>query len=291
MKKLIPFLILTVFLISCNNTSKDKADEDSGPHTFKLTELWATDTVMITPESVLCDSESGLLYVANMNRSEDVDGNGFISKLNLDGTVVDLRWITGLNEPKGMGIFQDKLFVTDVNALVIIDIEQKRVIETIPVDSAQFLNDLAIDKDGKVYFTDSRAGKIHTYCDGVVSEWITEGFERPNGLYIEDDHVLLTSVGSGDVKLINKVNSEVEVLAKGIGLGDGIEFTGKDGFYLVSDWSGEIFMVSKDTVQSLLNTKEEKINTADIGFNMEEQILYVPTFFDNRIVAYKLDEE
>lgn len=291
MNKLIPFLILSLFLFSCTSSTKDIKEEDSGPAIFKLTELWATDTIMITPESVLYDAEHGLLYVANMNRTEENDGIGFISKLNKDGSVIDLHWVSGLNEPKGMGIYEGKLYVTDVNALVIIDIEKALVLETIAVDSAEFMNDLAIDKDGKVYFTDSETGKIHTYSEGIVSEWITEGLERPNGLYIEDDRVLLASAGSGDVKAIDKETAEIEVCAEGIGRGDGLEYSGNKGYYIVSDWSGEVFIFSKDTVQSLLNTKELGKNTADIGFNIEEQIVYVPTFFDNRIVAYKLEQE
>lgn len=292
MKNLLPLLIISLFLFSCNsNSKKDVTGEDSGPLTFKLTELWATDTVMITPESVLFDSENGLLYVANMNRSEDIEGNGFISKLNKDGSMIDIHWVSGLNDPKGMGIFENKLFVTDVTALVIIDIEKAHILETIPVDSANFLNDLAIDKDGKVYFSDSGTGKIHIYSDGIVSEWITEGLDRPNGLYIEEDHVLLSSSGSGDVKAIDKETGKVKVCAEGIGRGDGLEYSGNEGYYLVSDWSGEVFIFSKDTVQSLLSTKEDKKNTADIGFNIEEQIVYVPTFFDNRVVAYQLEEE
>jgi len=39
---------------------------------------------------------------------------------------------------------------------------------------------------------------------------------------------------------------------------------------------------------SLLNTKEQKKNTADIWFIADDQLVLVPTFFDNRVVAYKL---
>lgn len=292
MKKILFFLSLFVILFSCNtNSSGDKASEDAGALTFKLTELWATDTIMLTPESVLYDKEGACLYVANMNRSDQNEGIGFISKLNIDGSVEDLHWVSGLNDPKGMGIYDHKLYVTDVNALVIIDIEKAVVLETIAIDSAEFLNDLAIDKDGKVYFTDSGTGILHTYGDGVVSDWITEGLDRPNGLYIEDDRVFLTTAGDFKVSVLDKETGERKICTEGIVRGDGIEFTGIEGYYLVSDWRGEIFMMSKDTLQSLINTKEQKMNTADIGFNVEEQIVYVPTFFNNRVVAYKLEEE
>jgi hypothetical protein len=43
--------------------------------------------------------------------------------------------------------------------------------------------------------------------------------------------------------------------------------------------------------QSLLNTKDQEKNTADIWFIQEKDLLLVPTFFDNRVVAYKLVKE
>jgi len=37
----------------------------------------------------------------------------------------------------------------------------------------------------------------------------------------------------------------------------------------------------------LLDTTSKKINVADIGLNKSTKMVYVPTFFDNRVVAYK----
>ena len=74
-----------------------------------------------------------------------------------------------------------------------------------------------------------------------------------------------------------------------IGHGDGVEFTGKDGHYLVTSWAGEIFLVLPDFSKlSLLKPSDQGINSADIGFNIAEQTLYVPTFYNNRVTAYKL---
>ena len=36
---------------------------------------------------------------------------------------------------------------------------------------------------------------------------------------------------------------------------------------------------------------DQEINAADIGFNIAEQTVYVPTFFDNRVVAYRLEKK
>jgi hypothetical protein len=42
------------------------------------------------------------------------------------------------------------------------------------------------------------------------------------------------------------------------------------------------------TREVLLDTHEEKINSADIGYDSKQRIVYVPTFFRNTVVAYDL---
>jgi hypothetical protein len=42
-------------------------------------------------------------------------------------------------------------------------------------------------------------------------------------------------------------------------------------------------------MEQLLDTREKKVNSADIGYDPVNQIVYVPTFFKNNVVAYKLN--
>jgi hypothetical protein len=59
---------------------------------------------------------------------------------------------------------------------------------------------------------------------------------------------------------------------------------------LVSAWEGVIYyLVANKTKEILLDTRKEKKNTADIGYDAKNRILYVPTFYGNKLVAYKLD--
>jgi hypothetical protein len=91
------------------------------------------------------------------------------------------------------------------------------------------------------------------------------------------------------LRIVDKKTGDMKVVTTSIGHGDGVEFTGKDGYYLTSSWSGELFLILPDFSKiSLLKTSDQEINSADIGFNRKEQVVYVPTFFDNRVVAYKL---
>jgi len=293
MKTLLITIVSITLLLSCNSAGPKKValTKKTEPK-WSLTEVWRTDTILSTCESVLYDHFRKLLFVSCINGApSEKNGKGFISILKADGSVLKLDWVTGLNAPKGMGVRGNTLYVTDIDQLLIINIEKAEVMERIDVKGASFLNDVAMGIDGKVYFTDSDTGYIWVYADGKAEAWITGGLERPNGLCVEKSRILLTSSGSSDLKIIDTSTGSFETVTTEIGHGDGIEYTGREGHYLTSDWSGEIFMIFPDfTKISLLKTSDREINSADIGFNQTRQIVYVPTFFDNRVVAYKLEK-
>lgn len=279
-------LVLIVLLV----ISSSLVAQTQSSFQSSLTEIWRTDGVLSTCESVLYNEDLDLLFVSCINGSPaDKNGKGFIALLDPDGSIKKLEWVTGLNAPKGMGILDDKLYVADIDEVVVIDIKKAKISDRIKVEGASFLNDIAIGADGKIYFTDSDTGIVWIYLKGEIKQWLTEGLSRPNGLYIEKDRVLLTSSGSQDLRIIDKASGEMKVVTTQIGHGDGVEFTGKKGYYITSSWSGEVFLILPDYSKvSLLKTSDQEINSADIGFNMKEQVVYVPTFFDNSVVAYKL---
>jgi len=93
-----PLVITTAMLSSCTDPIKQ----------FEITEVWRTDTILQTPESVILDKKHDILYVTNMNlEPRKKDGNGFISKMDKTGKITELRWIEGLSSPKGMAIVGD----------------------------------------------------------------------------------------------------------------------------------------------------------------------------------------
>ncbi|MDF1574784.1 MAG: hypothetical protein P1P86_06285 [Bacteroidales bacterium] len=292
MKILLVSFASIAILFSCNTSgSKQAPDEKEAEINWSLKEVWSTDTLLATCESVLYDKSRNLLFVSCINGAPaEKNGEGYISSLRPDGRIETLKWVTGLNAPKGMGVSGNLLYVADIDQLVIIDIENSEIIERLDIEGASFLNDVAVGTSGRVYFTDSDTGFIWIYSDGKLGAWITDSLERPNGLFVEESRILLTCSGSEDLKVINKATGAVETVTGEIGHGDGIEFTGTEGYYIATSWSGEIFMIGPDFKRtSLLKTSDKEINSADIGFNLEEQVLYVPTFFDNRVVAYKLE--
>ena len=215
-------LALAALLTACGGTSENAqqtADEVSpdamATADITMEEVWATDTVMVAPESVLYDADHDVIYVANIGaiNKEGQDGDGFISQLAPDGSVKELKWATGLNDPKGMGMHENTLYVTDINEIAAIDISSGEVTDRYPVAGAIFLNDITVSSDGKVYATDSDDNKIHLLENGQLSTWMSDTtLQRPNGLLIEDDRLLLASAGGGFLAPINLDNKTVEGL-------------------------------------------------------------------------------
>ena len=292
--------VLLALLTACGGTSNttEQAAEETTPEQMNtmdvsIEEIWATDTVMQAPESALYDATNDVIYVANIGavNKDQKDRDGFISQLSPDGSVKKLKWVTGLNDPKGMGMFENTLYVTDLNKIAAIDIPSGKITDRYPVKGAIFLNDITVDSDGKVYATDSDSDNIHLLENGQVSTWMSDSsLQRPNGLLIEDDRLLLASAGGGFLAPINLNDKTVEThWIDEIPSADGIIKTA-DGNYIVSTWQGEVHYVDPENnrSQKLLDTKAEKINAADIGYIESQEVLLVPTFYDNRVVAYKV---
>ncbi len=288
------FLILLsaiLMLASCRGGSKKRAAEaDNLPRQLEIVEIWRSDSSLMTPESVIYDRKRDLFYVSNMNMEPRLkDGNGFISKMDRVGNINDLRWIQGLSSPKGMAITGDTLFAADVDELVMMNIVTGEIIEKIPIAGAKMLNDISSDREGNLYIADTDAAKIYRYSDGKVTEWLTEGLNGPNGLLIDGNRLLVASQGSNDFASIDLATKTRTLLTGEITHADGIAYTGIPGYYIVTDWNGEIFLINPDnSKRSLLKTSDKGINSADIEFVPELNLLLVPTFYRNCVVAYFL---
>ncbi|UHG92720.1 SMP-30/gluconolactonase/LRE family protein [Spirosoma oryzicola] len=263
------------------------------PKPVKLVKVWETDTTLRTPESVLYDGKS-TLYVANIDgKSDSLDGSGFISKVSLDGKIENLHWTSGLNAPKGMGLYKNRLYVTDVYRLVAINTENGQAEKTWDaVGKGAFLNDVTVDKDGTVYVSDSRADKLYR-LKGDKWEVFMEGeqLNKPNGvLAVGKDRLMVGSTKIGALRTLDLNTKTMKTVADGMVNTDGIVPEGK-GNFIVSDWSGQVFHVSADgTKQQLLDTRSDKVNAADIEYIPKEKLLIVPTFFKNKLVAYRLEK-
>jgi DNA-binding beta-propeller fold protein YncE len=277
------------FIISCLFT---QSTLPSKPYSGKATlvKKWETEAVLNVPESVLFDQKKNILYVSNINgKPGDKDGNGFISKLSLSGKVENLEWVKGLDAPKGMGVYNDKLYVADLTRVLIINTANGAILKTIEVEGASFLNDVTVDTKGVVYVSDSNNKTIYRLQSDKAELWLeNKDFKMPNGLLaMGNDLAMLDMHADGAFYKISTKDKKMTKFAGGISSGDGVVMVGKDE-YLVSNWNGEIsYINSKGEKQILVDTKQQKINAADIEYVPSQKLLLIPTFFDNKVVAYE----
>jgi len=286
MKYFIIFSMILILLLlgACQKQETKQTNKEP-----KLIKLWETPKSMLTCESIYFDSERSLIYVSNINGQPlEKNEKGFISQLSPDGEVLIEKWIGGLNAPKGMGVFADKLYVTDIDQVIEIDIVKGEISTRYPAEGSQFLNDISIDKSGNVYVSDMNANKIYRISEGVIQVWLeSELFESPNGLFVEGGYLLIGIAGS--VLKADIQTKELSVFIQNTGGIDGIVPDGK-GNYLISDWQGHVSLINPVKAKlQLLDTTPENMNAADIEFVISKKMLLVPTFFDNRVMAYTLE--
>ncbi len=262
--------------------------QEAFQHT-RLTKLWEITEGLKTTESVLFDPAGKVLYVANINENPwQKDNNGYISKISPDGKMISAKWATGLSAPKGMGIANGKLYVTNIDEVAEIDLASGSVLKRFTSPRAVNLNDIAVTPEGRVFVSDSKGDCIFEVTGGKLE--VLSGspeVKASNGLYVKNG--LLLCGQQNRVAALNLKTMEVNTYIENTGGIDGIEAVGNKT-YLISDWSGHVYMAEPGKEKMLiLDTTPLKINAADIGYDKSEGILFVPTFFNNAVVAYKLD--
>jgi hypothetical protein len=273
MKKIIaPILLFTALSVNAQD--------------HKLVKLWETDSIVAVPESVLPDPGKNLLYVSLVNGGPwDVDGKGGIAKLSTDGKHYDSTWVTGLNAPKGLGRFGNKIYAADISEVVVAEIPSGKVLKKIAIDGASGLNDITVTDQGVVFVSDSKTSRIWKIKNDIPSLYL-ENIKGANGLKaIKNDLIF----AEGPQLLKADANKKITKIAEVSADIDGIEPVG-NGDFIATSWIGYIYYVhANGSVQIMLDTHLEKINTADIGYDPVKRILYTPTFFAKKVIAFKLN--
>ncbi|WP_282038138.1 hypothetical protein [Saccharicrinis aurantiacus] len=290
MRILFSILPLTMLLFSCSFQKKGSSNAIAKVDTLSSCSLeleWESDSIFQTPESLIYYEKSNEFFVSNVNTEPwGKNGDGFISKMDISGNITELNWIEGFNSPKGMGIIEDFLYVADLDCVVKIDIQKGEITERINIENEDGLNDIATGINGELYVSSSSNSIIYRVKDSKVTKLVQGGDERYNGLYYLQEGLMLVTSKGQQLKKFNFESGEFTILANDIGSGDGIVKV-EDDVFIISDWSGEIFLVNKDySLESLLDTKAVGKNTADMCYLPSQNLLLVPTFSNNTVVAY-----
>ena len=75
-----------------------------------------------------------------------------------------------------------KLYVSDVDQLVEVNVDKGEVSNRWKAEGSQFLNDTAVDFGGRVYVSDMLADRIYVLDNGTLSVFLQDkGLLHPNG--------------------------------------------------------------------------------------------------------------
>lgn len=264
-----------------------------------LQKLWEV-TGLEAPESVIYDAKNNLYYVSNVAGNPDgKDGNGYISQIDEKGKLVNQKWVTGLNAPKGTGIYDGKLYVADIDQVAIIDIAEGKVEKMVAAEGATFLNDVTVASNGDVYISDTFGGNaIYRVSNDKAEVWFKdERLNFPNGLLVKGNDILVSSWGvvtnpetfetdeKGKLLKVSLSDKKVTDISKSFINGDGLaEY--KNG-YILSDWvAGKIYFV--DNKGSYKEIGSYNSGTADLVLVKEKNLLLIPQMMEGKLIAFSL---
>lgn len=243
---------------------------------------WETDTLLSKPESAVFDRVNQVIYVSNVCGDYCTkDGNGFISKISLNGKIEVLKWVDGLDSPQGLALFGQTLYVADVDKIVTIDTQTGTKVCEYIVEGAKFLNDATTDSLGNAYFTDCKTNKIHMLSKNEVSVWLSYSLlKSPNGILWSGNNLLVLNMRNGIVYKIDGKEKMFRQFSTGIKNCDGITSDGEGGFFVSGAWQGEVFHLNKDgEKQVVLDLGKEKTIVADISYIVDKGLLLIPTLY------------
>ncbi|WP_298518969.1 hypothetical protein [uncultured Kordia sp.] len=302
MKNIFTIALLSLCIIACKNEKKEtKKETKTTPKVAKLTPKLLHEVSGLTHcESVVYYKSENVLLASLIGNREE--GDGSIAKVSLDGKVIDTTFVKGLNDPKGIAITNDKIYVSDVTVLVEADLKTGEILNRHTTEGTAFLNDVNVASDGTVYVSDTRNSSIYMLkTDGTFSEWLkSEALEHPNGLLQVGNDMYVAAWGnmvgaegkqkqSGNFLKVNMESKEIAKVSKDtLGNLDGVQVYDKDNF-IISAWrTGKIMKISNQgTVEDLLTVGQ---SVGDILYIPGTKLLALPMNIQSQLLIYEFQE-
>ncbi|MCK4415097.1 MAG: SMP-30/gluconolactonase/LRE family protein, partial [Candidatus Eisenbacteria sp.] len=254
---------------------------------------WETSADFLLPESVAYDPGQDVFYVSNYDAYNRAGAPGaqYVSKISPSGEILDLRWVRGLFNPTGITVAGTRLYVVEREQVAVIDTETGETLERIAVTEPGFLNDVACDAKGTIYVSDSRGGRILRLREGKVEVWVADGaIGGANGILLDEDRLVVAANADHALRSIDCESGKITTIARlPLGTIDGIQLDGA-GNYIVSQTEGRLYLVTpRGEIEKLLDTSGPPVGAADFVFVPGSGLLVIPTFTQDRVVAYHLE--
>lgn len=227
-------------------------------------------------EALTIDPATDTVYISVVGEMNGKDGDGYIAETKL-GELAPKKFIDGLNGPKGAQIANGKMFVVEVNAVLVIDLATRDV-RSIELPNAGFLLDLAVNDGGEVFVTDPPNNAIYRiHNDGVETFIQDQQLAYPNGIevmgngdllvaswgVVSDQNTWATSEAGRIVRIdtAGKIVSRTDPLANL----DGIERS--NGRYIATGFNDGVLYSYDPATGSVVKAGQRKEGLADVAFH------------------------
>jgi hypothetical protein len=258
-----------------------------------IKKAWELTEGFMMNESAAWDPKRGYFYVSNMNPAgrAEFGETGYISRIDAAGEDLEMQWVTGLRGPTGVAVLGDRLYAVERTGVAIIDLDTSEIVDRRTIETEGFLNDIAVGEDGTLFVSNSALGVIHRSTPDGFELWFRdEAVAGVNGLLVEGDRLVATTMGSESLVAINLKTQEIESIIdlRPFG-GDGITADGA-GTYLVSDYRGLLLRVDLQGGRDvLIDSRDTGISLTDFAFAPEHSLAVIPTLRGSTLMAFELE--
>ena len=246
----------------------------------------------------------GYYYLSNSGKnfgSAAMDGDGFISRIRSDGTQeeVTMKYITGLNNPRGIYAIQGTLYICDVDRLVGIDIRSKnRVFDmSFAKENVTQLTSIVTVDDKKIYLSATDINAIFE-VDLAAKKYVKWAETiAPSGLLIDNNLMYVCSMGTdslpnGKLGVIDMKTKKYTQLTDDEGMFWGLAIHDKRLYY--SDWMltnetsytkrGVIKWIDLDTRSTgQLNFTSRIGGPAEFACDARNDLFIIPAVFEGAV--------
>jgi hypothetical protein len=273
----------------------------AGANAQKINEI----TGFQNPESVVIHKEH--LFVSNMGDKTDLllkDGMGYISMLSRkDGSIMEQKFISGLNAPKGMYVKGNTLYVTDIDRVLGFDIISKKQVWEVDLspNGVTYANDIS-KASGGFYVSSTMNDAIYKVKkSGSVKQLQIKGDKThgANGLYTRCGKLYAANYGRGGTPdgsfgKMGTCSKKFKEFDKG-GAYDGIGWL--KGNVIVTDWvnpsgdNGRLIMHKPGSdVMRIIDLGRPIGGPADLCVDKKNKIVWIPAQRENKLLWIPFDE-
>jgi glucose/arabinose dehydrogenase len=257
-----------------------------------------TVTELQSPYSFIGGQSGKEYFISSVNGEPDAsDNNGFITKLDANGKLINLKFIQGgrdgvtLHAPKGMALVDHTLYVADLDTVRGFEIETGKATTSIPLSDSPViggshvsLTDVASDGKGRLYCSDQKANRIYRIDLGSkkVSLLVADpGLAGPAGLAVhpKSGHLIAVSWDKGTIFDISPEGVLTELVSNGFFSSRfrnlrGVDFDRWGNMYVSDSTMGKVWRMTWDKKFQVI--AEYLPSPADLSIDRTNNLILVP---------------